>query len=148
MRIVVASGLLAATTCFGQPFGTWKMNPARSIFSGGVQPKSFTVRIEPHPKGEVFTVDRTEPDGRTTSVSTILYFDGAAREFQDFECSGTQLSRRIGGHAVEILRQCGAGAWTRFVRRTPAKPRELILEITEHHADGRREEKHLTLEKE
>jgi hypothetical protein len=139
---------MTAAACFGQPFGIWTMDSARSTFSGGVQLKSFTVRIEPHPKGEVFTIDRTEPDGRTTSASTILYFDGVAREFQDFECSGTQLSRRIGGQAVEILRQCGAGAWTRFVLRTSAKPRELVLEITEHHANGRREEKRLTLEKE
>ncbi len=123
------------------------MNPARSTFSGDVQPKSIIVRIEPHPKGEVFTVDRTEPDGRTTSSSSILYLDGTARGFQGFECSGTQSSRRVDGMTVEILRQCGAGAWTKFLRRASAKPRELVLEISEHHADGRRFDRRLVFEK-
>jgi len=112
LRVLVAAALMAAATCFGQPFGTWTMNPERSSFSGGVQPKSFIARIDAHPKGEVFTLDRTEPDGRTSSSSSMLYLDGTARAFHDFGCSGTQSSRRVDGISVEILRQCGAGAWT------------------------------------
>ena len=108
LRVLVAAALMAAATCFGQPFGTWTMNPERSSFSGGVQPKSFIARIDAHPKGEVFTLDRTEPDGRTSSSSSMLYLDA----FHDFGCSGTQSSRRVDGISVEILRQCGAGAWT------------------------------------
>ena len=133
MRFFLTPVLLAAT-CFGQPFGTWR--------SG-----HLTVRVEPHPKGEVFTLDRTEPDGRITSSSTILYFDGRARDFQDFGCSGTQSSRRVDGTTVEILRECGMGEWTRFVRRSSAKPNELVLEITEQRADGRRFERRFILEK-
>jgi hypothetical protein len=53
----------------------WKMNAARSTFTGGPQPKSLAIRIEPHQKGELFTVDRIETDGRATSSSTILYLD-------------------------------------------------------------------------
>ena len=141
------AALMIAATCFGQPFGTWMMNPARSTFSGGVQPKSFIVRIEPHRKGEVFTLDRTEPDGRTTSSSSILYLDGAARAFQDFGCSGTQSSRRVDSMTVEILRQCGAGAWTRFVRRASVNTQGLVIEISERHADGRSFDRRLVFEK-
>ena len=112
MRVLVAPALMAAPTCFPQPFGIWTMNSERSTFSGGVQPKSFIVRIEPHPKGEVFTLDRTEPDGRTSSSGSMLYLDGTARTFHDFVCSGTPSSLRVDGITVEILRQCGAGAWT------------------------------------
>ena len=90
------------------------MDVARSRFRGAIQPKSLTVRIEPHAKGEVFTLDRSEADGRTTSSSTILYFDGAPRDFQDFECSGTQSSRRLDPETVEILRRCGRDQWTKF----------------------------------
>lgn len=147
MRVLVPSALMAVAASFAQPFGTWIMNPARSTFSGGVQPKSLVVRLEPHPKGEVFTLDRTEPDGRSTSSSSILYLDGIARDFQDFGCSGSQSSRRIDGMTVEILRQCGAGAWTKFVRRASAKPQELVLEVTEHHADGHHFERRLVFEK-
>ena len=122
MRILVAAALIAAATCFGQPCGTWTLNPEPSTFSGGVQPTSFIARIDAHPKGEVFTLDRTEPDGRIASSSS-LYLDGTARTFHDFGCSGTQASLRVDGITVEILRQCEAGAWTKLVRRTaPKKP--------------------------
>ena len=105
------------------------------------------MRIEPHAKGEVFTLDRVETDGRTTSSSTILYPDEKPRNFEDPGCSGTQSSRRMDSRTVEILRNCGAGEWTRYVRRALTKPNELILEVIEQHSDGRHFERRLTLEK-
>ena len=60
-------------------FGIWRLNAARSTFAGDTQPRSLTVRIEPHVKGEVFTLDRTETNGRSTSSSVLLYFDGRGR---------------------------------------------------------------------
>src|SRR5436305_13392176 len=107
MQVLLVSTLLTAT-CFGQSLegtsGTWKINAARSTFAGGAPFKSLTVRIERHPKGEVFTLDRIETDGRTTSSSTILYLDGEPRRFEDFGCSGTQSSRRLDNRTVELLR--------------------------------------------
>ena len=123
------------------------MNAARSTFAGDGQPRIFTVRIAPHVKGEVFTIDRTEADGRATSSSTILYLDGTPRDFQDFGCTGTQSSRRVDGRTVEILRHCASGESNRLVRRLAAQPNELILDITEQHPDGRRFERHLVFEK-
>ena len=127
--------------------GTWKMNRARSTFSGELRPKSLTVRIEPHARGEVFTLDRIGEDGRDTTSSTILYFDGQPRNFQEPQCSGTQSSRRVNSRSVEILRNCASGAWTRFVGRLAAQQRELILEITEQQPDGHRFKQRLVLEK-
>jgi hypothetical protein len=122
------------------------MDAARSTFTGDTRPKSLVLRIEHHSKGEVFTLDRVEKDGQTTTSSIVLYFDGVARDFQQAECSGTQSSRRIDSQTVEIVRNCGAGAWTRFVRRTTPKS-ELILEISEQSADGRRFGRRLVFEK-
>ncbi len=140
--------ILFAAAGWGQgAFGTWKMNPARSTFIGDAYPKSFMVRIEPHAKGEVFTLDSVSWDGRASTSSTILYLDGKPRDFQDSKCSGTQLSRRVDKATVEILRKCNSGEWTRFVRRLSAQPNELILEITEQLLDGRRFERHLVLKK-
>ena len=86
MRVLLLSTLLAAVL-FGQgldgTYGTWKINSARSTFAGSPF-KSLTVRIERHPKGEVFTLDRIEADGRTTSSSTILYLDGEPRRVRGF----------------------------------------------------------------
>jgi hypothetical protein len=137
--------LLAAACCWADGvFGTWKVNPTRSTEP---YPKSLIVRFEPHAGGEVFTLDRIGGDGRTTTSSTILYLDRKPRDFQDLGCSGTQSSRRVDNRTVEILRTCGSGEWTRFVRRSSAQPKELVLEITEQHPDGRRFERRLVLEK-
>jgi hypothetical protein len=150
MRVLLVS-ILISSAFFGQgqdgAYGTWKMNAARSTVAGGPQVKSLTVRIEPHSKGEVFTLDRIETDGRTTSSSTILYLDGEPRPFEDFGCSGIQSSRRMDERTVEIVRMCASGGWMRLLRRASAKPNELVLEIAEQSADGRRFDRRLTFER-
>jgi hypothetical protein len=105
------------------------------------------VRFEPHPKGEVFTLDQIDRYGRSTTSSTILYLDGKEREFEGFGCSGTQSSRRLDSQTVEILRTCRSGEWTRFVRRLSSDAKELALEITEQHNDLRRFGRRLVLKK-
>jgi hypothetical protein len=149
MRVLLVSTLLSVIF-FGQGLegtsGTWKMNAARSTLAGSPF-KSLTVRIERHPKGEVFTLDRIETDGRTTSFSTILYLDGEPRRFEDFGCSGIQLSRRADERTVEIVRMCASGGWMRLLWRPSARANELDLEITEQSADGRRFDRRLMLEK-
>ncbi len=142
----IALLILNAVCCRSEDlYGTWKANPARPKL--GSHPESFTIRIGPHAKGEVFTVDRTDRDGRATTSSTILYFDGKPRDFQDASCSGTQSSHRVTKETVEIIRSCINGAWLRFVRRPSAQSKELILEITERQPDGRRMEQRLVMEK-
>jgi hypothetical protein len=139
--------LLSVPGCADDAFGIWTMNPARSTLAPDPRPKSITIRIESHTKGEVFTLDRIEADGRSTTVSTILYMDGKPRDFEDSECSGTQSSRRMDSQTVEILRTCAGGGWIHFVRRFSAPPNELVLEVTERQAGGRIFERQLVLEK-
>src|SRR5947208_15948521 len=116
MRILLVSALSSAAL-LGQGlegiYGTWNINAARSTFAGGAPFKSLIVRIERHPKGEVLTLDRIETDGRTISSSTILYFDGEPRRFDDFGCSGIQSSRRADERTVEIVRMCASGGGRR-----------------------------------
>ena len=135
--------LLAGAAWAEGAFGLWKLDPARSTPAGNE--KSVTLRIEPHTRGEVFTLDTVATDGRTSTFSTILYLDGKAREFEDSSCSGTQLSRRVDSRTVEILRQCAGGAQIRLVRRA-VQPGVLILEITEQQMGGRRSERRLFME--
>ena len=150
MRVLLVSTLISAAL-FGQglegAYGTWKINLARSTFAGGSPFRSLTVRIERHPKGEVFTLDRIETDGRATSSSTILYLDGEPRRFEDFGCSGIQSSRRADDRTVEIVRMCASGGWVRLLRRVSSKSNELFLEIAEQSADGRRSDCRLALER-
>src|SRR5215470_161683 len=112
-------------------FGTWRLNAARSTFAGDTQPKSLTVRIEPHARGEVFTLDRTETNGRSTTSSILLYFDGRTRAFNDAGRSGTQSSRRLDSRTVEILHDCAGGQSTRVIRRSGERPNELVVGITD-----------------
>ncbi|MGH9657810.1 MAG: hypothetical protein ACRD96_04645 [Bryobacteraceae bacterium] len=144
MRTVPLLLLIAAPCWAGDASGVWKVNLAGSTNPYSM---SLTVRFEPHSKGEVFTLDRTDGDGLITTSSTILYFDGKPRDFQDPGCSGTQSSRRVDSRIVEILRKCASGESTRLVRRLSAQPKELILEVTEQQPDGRRFERRLVLEK-
>src|SRR2546425_9081532 len=103
-------------------FGTWRLNAARSTFAGDTQPKILTVRIEPHAKGEVFTLDRTETNGRSTSASVLLYFDGRARGFNEAGCSGTQSSRRLDSRTVEILHDFTGSQFAPIVRPPRQQP--------------------------
>jgi hypothetical protein len=144
--VILIAAVIFAAGCFGQPLGSWKLNAARSTFAGEIRPKFVTLRIEARAKGEVFTLDRTEVNGQTTSSSIILYFDGVARDFREGECSGTQSSWEIDSQTIEILRNCGAGAWTRFLRRTPSK-NQLVLEVSEQRTNGRRFERLMVFEK-
>jgi hypothetical protein len=146
MRTALLFMPIVAVCWAGAAYGTWNLNFARSTFAGGAQLRSFTIRIDPHAKGEVFILDRVEADGRAISASTILYLDGTERDFSDNECSGTQSSRRIDSQSIEIRRNCGAGAWIRFVRRTASRD-QLVLDISEQRADGRRFDRRLVFEK-
>jgi hypothetical protein len=139
--------LLTAPAWADDAFGTWKVNSARSTIAPDTRPQSVTIRVESHAKGEVFTLDRIEADGRATTSSSILYLDGQPREFQDLGCSGTQSSHRVDSQTVEVLRKCASGEWVRLVRRLSAQPNELVLEVTEQQAGGRRFESRLVLEK-
>jgi hypothetical protein len=137
--------LVGAASWAGEAIGVWKLNPARSIAPGNQ--RSVTLRIEPHPRGEVFTVDTVAVDGRASTSSTILYFDGKARDFHDSDCSGTQSSRRLNSRTVEVRRECANGGHRQLIRRSAAQPGVLILDITAQHPDGCRSEWHLVLEK-
>jgi len=130
----------------GDAVGVWKLSPSRSTLSAERQPSSLILRIEPHPRGEVFTVDRTERDGRSTTDSTVLFLDGQPRDYQGLDCKGTQSSQRVDNRTVEILRTCEAGEWIRFVRRVNATG-ELVLEVSDRRPDGRQVQIRLVLEK-
>ena len=146
MRIVLVL-VLTGGACWGDDaLGIWKMNLGRSAFAAERAPRNFTLRIERHAKGEVLTVERTEQDGRSSSDSTILFFDRKPRDYQDLDCRGTQSSQRVDNRTVEILRTCEAGAWMRVIRRVNTNG-ELTLEVNGRRPDGRQVQMLLVLQK-
>src|SRR5258708_37759881 len=133
MRAILLMLLLSTPNWAGDAFGIWKVNPIRST---DPYPESLTVQFEPHAKGEVFTLDRIDGDGRVTTASTILYLDGNPRDFQDPKCSGTQSSPRVDKRTVEVLRTCASGGWTRVVPRLAAAGDEFGPENTQPQPDA------------
>src|SRR5215469_14596837 len=125
MRTILVLTVCCTACCAGSVLGTWRMDRARSRFAGPDQPQGLTVRIAPHAKGRVFTLDRLEADGRNTSFSTVLYFDGISRTIQDFACSGTQSSRWWDGRTIEIRRVCSNVESVWRVRESAGNSREL-----------------------
>jgi hypothetical protein len=95
----------------------------------------------------VFTLDRTETNGRSTTSSILLYFDGRMRAFNEAGCSGTQSSRRLDSGIVEILHDCAGGPSTRIIVRSGERPDQLVEEITDQYPDGRHYERRLVLER-
>jgi hypothetical protein len=146
MRDAFLLTLLVITGSAQNVFGTWRLNPARSVFSGQPQPRSLVLRLEPHNRGEVVTVDRVERNGQAATTSTLLYLDMAARAYEGGGCSGTQSSRYMDLQTVEILRQCAGGDSERIVRRLDPSGQQLVVEITTQHS-GRRSEQRFVLEK-
>jgi hypothetical protein len=136
--------VLAAVSWGGDAFGVWQLNAARSTLAANQ--KTMSVRIDPHLRGEVFTLETATWDGRASTSSTILYFDGKARDFEDSTCVGTQWSQHVDGRTAEIVRECAGGRRVRLIRRTESSS-VLVLEITEENADGRRSERRVVLER-
>src|SRR5712691_4323192 len=141
--------LLSAPAWAQNAFGTWKMNPTRSVFTGDPHPRAVTIRFEPHAKGEVFTWDSVRDNGQAETFSIILCFDGKIRDFQGLLCPGMgfQSSRRLDNRAIEISLNCQNGPNARIVRQMAPNAFDLILDITAQLPDGRRFERHLVFEK-
>jgi hypothetical protein len=107
--------------------GIWKVNP---VLSTAPYSNITAIGFQSHAKGEVFTLYRSDGDGRATTSSTILYFDGRDRDMEDFGCQGTQSSRRVDRGTVEIARNCTGGQHIRLIRRLSPLHNELILEVS------------------
>ena len=144
MRATLLVILIGGDSWADDAFGVCKVNRARSTHTGSQ--KDVILPNGPHTHGEVLTLDTVGSDGRASTSSTILYFDGTARDFQDLTCSGTQSSRRVDSRTVELLRSCTGGESIRLVRRLTGQQGKLILEITEQRQD-RRSERRLVLER-
>jgi hypothetical protein len=103
-----------------EAFGTWKGLDRRG--------KAVVLRIEPHARGEVVTVDRILPSGTAATTSLILSLNGEPREFRGERCAGTQTSKRLDDRTIEIRFQCQDGRTVHIVRRVS---RKLVVEFSD-----------------
>jgi hypothetical protein len=140
--------LLLAVSGYAQALGTWKMNPEKSRYSTGPFPKALTVKFEPHPDGEIFTMYIAGADGAAQTVSHILYFDGKERvaEPDAFETE-TLLSRKLGAGTVEIVRKRNGKLFSRCLRTLSPDGKQMTLEFIQVVDKGPNLERKLVLEK-
>ena len=144
VRIALLALYWVSLSSASDALGVWRVNPARSTVRYS---NIAAIGFQPHAKGEVFTLYRFDDNGRATTSSTILYFDGRDRDLEDFGCRGTQSSWRVDEGTVEIARNCAGGQRIRLIRRLSPRYNELILEITEE-AKGDRIDRRMVLERE
>ena len=62
--------LVGVSSWASDAFGVWKLNSALSTRAGNE--KSVTLRIEPHNRGEVLTLDILAADGRASTALSGL----------------------------------------------------------------------------
>ena len=105
---IVLLAMLMIITLWGAeaPVGAWKVNPARSTWTGDPRLKSLIVRFQGHPHGEVFTQERIEADGRTATVrarsSTSTVSPAISKALDAWEASCR------GGLTVRAWRSCAS----------------------------------------
>ena len=85
--VMFGSSLLAQSNPWA---GTWKLNVAKSKYTGGPAPQSSTRTYEAQANGVKFTSETTAADGSHTSVSYTASFDG-----KDYPVTGTTNSDTI-----------------------------------------------------
>ena len=74
--LLVTFALNVSGAAADQHSGTWKMNPAKSTYSPGPTPKSFTVKIDSDADSIKLTADGIDAGGNPTHVEYTARFDG------------------------------------------------------------------------
>ena len=70
--------------------GTWKLNVAKSTYSPGPAPKSFTAKIEAAGEGEKVTADGVRGDDTPIHVEYTAQYDG-----KDYPISGSPMADTV-----------------------------------------------------
>src|ERR1700734_4075130 len=74
---VVSAPLMAQTMTASNPFvGTWKLNTAKSKYTGVPMPKSLTREVAADGAGAKYTYKGTDSEGKTIDYSFSTNYDG------------------------------------------------------------------------
>jgi len=118
--LLVSLALSVAARAGDQHSGTWKMNPAKSMYNPGPAAKSVTLRIESDENGYKINAEGIGGDGNPTHVEYSAKFDG-----KDYTISGVPGAemvsvKRIDANTVESTIKAG-GQLVMTVRSTVSK---------------------------
>ena len=97
--VIALSGsvLLAAENWLG----TWKLNVAKSKYSPGPAPKSWTLKFEATADGIKLTFDGVDPEGKATHGEYVSKFDGTDVPFAGNPDADTASAKKIDDNSYE-----------------------------------------------
>jgi hypothetical protein len=92
--------MLCAPASAADPFvGEWKMNPAKSEYSGRSMPESGTVRFEPEVDGLRHTIEWADAEGQGVRNTFRAKFDG--KEYPALRSGQTVSRKRLDANTFE-----------------------------------------------
>ena len=97
--VIALSGsvLLAAENWLG----TWKLNVAKSKYSPGPAPKSWTLKFEATADGIKLTFDGVDPEGKATHGEYVSKFDGTDVPLAGNPDADTASAKKIDDNSYE-----------------------------------------------
>ena len=128
MRTIFVIVLLVGTG-FGQTTGTWKMSSDKSKHSNEEPfPKSFVMRIDPHPEGEAITIWHVGHDGRSETDSYIQRFDGKDHPYPREERLDSFNATKLEEGVIAIIFKKDGKVVARQTRRLRADGQQMTIE--------------------
>jgi hypothetical protein len=118
--VLLALALSVAARAGDQHSGTWKMNPAKSMYNPGPAAKSVTMRIESDENGFKINAEGIGGDGNPTHVEYRAKFDGKDYTISGVPGADTVSVKRIDSNTVESTIK-GGGQVVMTVRSTVSK---------------------------
>jgi hypothetical protein len=74
--VITYAGTALAQASSPTNIGTWKLNPAKSVFSGGIAPRNSTFKVEVAGAGVKITFDDLTANGKVRHWYYIANYDG------------------------------------------------------------------------
>ena len=96
--IVLSSSVVLAAENW---LGTWKVDLAKSKYSPGPAPKSYTLKFEATPGGIQFTGDGVGADGKPTHTMFLSKFDGKDVPYEGNPDADTASPKKIDDNSYE-----------------------------------------------
>ena len=100
--IVILLCILCGSAWAADPFiGEWKMNPAKSEYSGKSMPESGIVRFEPEVDGLRHTIEWVDADGQGLRNTFRAKFDG--KDYPALRAGQTVSRKRLDPNTFEAI---------------------------------------------
>jgi hypothetical protein len=131
--IVLSSSVVLAADNW---LGTWKVDLAKSKYSPGPAPKSFTLKFEATPGGIKFTGDGVGADGKANHSMFLSKFDGKDVPYEGNPDADTASPKKIDDNSYDNTWKKGGEATIATKVVVSADGKTMIITHTGTNAKG------------